>query len=496
MPEPVRVRFAPSPTGHLHIGGARTALFNWLFARGRGGIFVLRLEDTDVERSTDESARMILDDLKWLGLDWDEGPEKGGAYGPYLQSQRLELYRRLAAELVAGGRAYPCFCSAELLELKRQQAIASGATAKYDGTCRRLAPEDAARRVAAGEPHVIRLKLAAEGSTGWDDLIRGRVTFDNQVLDDFVLVRSNGMPTYNYAAVCDDAAMKITHIIRGDDHISNTPRQLGLYQALGEPLPAFAHVPMILGADKTRLSKRHGATSVGAYAEAGYLPDALNNYLALLGWGYDDKTTLFSREDLIGKFSLEKVSKNPAIFDPAKLLWMNGVYIRQLTPEAYQERALAELARAGLLPEAADNATRAWAGRVALAVKDNLKLIGELPDAVRFFFGDTVEPNEAARAKLAQAKNRPELFQTLHHRMAMLESFTPEALEALFKELVEAAGVKFGEIAHPLRAAITGRVHSPGIFLVLELLGKQRSLQRLAAGLASVGIQVENLNVK
>lgn len=488
MAEPIRVRFAPSPTGHLHIGGARTALFNFLFVRGMGGTFVLRIEDTDVERSTEASTQQILQDLKWLGLDWDEGPEVGGSAGPYFQSQRLDLYRRRAQDLLGGGHAYPCFCSPELLDRKRQEAQAAGATPKYDGACRALASAEAERRMAAGEPYVVRLRVPAEGTTAWDDLIRGRVAFENAVLDDFVLVRSNGMPTYNFAAVADDSAMRITHIIRGDDHISNTPRQVRLYQALGEPVPAFAHVPMILGSDRSRLSKRHGATSVGAYRDEGYLPEALVNYLALLGWAFDDKTTLFSRAELIEKFTLQKVSKNPAVFDPAKLLWMNGVYLRQLAPEEYVARALPFLVRAGLLSEDAPAAERAWAGRVALAVRDTLKTLAELPDAVRFFFGAEVPIEEKALAKLEAAKTRPELFRALRDKLRVLESFTPEALEALFQAFVTEQGVKFGEVVHPLRAAVTGRVSSPGIFVVLDLLGKERTLQRFDTGLKRIGV--------
>ncbi len=488
MTEPLRVRFAPSPTGHLHIGGARTALFNYLFARGTGGTFVLRIEDTDVERSTEASTQQILQDLRWLGLDWDEGPEAGGTAGPYFQSQRLDGYRRRAQDLLGVGHAYPCFCTPELLDRKRQEAQAAGATPKYDGTCRALASAEAERRMAAGEPYVVRLRVPAEGTTAWDDLIRGRVVFENAVLDDFVLVRSNGMPTYNYAAVVDDSAMRITHIVRGDDHISNTPRQIHLYRALGEPVPAFAHVPMILGADKARLSKRHGATAVGAYRDDGYLPEALSNYLALLGWAFDDKTTLFSRAELVEKFTLQKVSKNPAVFDPAKLLWMNGVYIRGLAPEDFIARALPFLVRAGLLSETAPDPERAWAGRVALAVRDNLKTLAELPDAVRFFFGAEVPIEDKALAKLEGAKTRPELFQALRDKLHMLESFTPEVLEAFFQAFVAEQGVKFGEVVHPLRAAVTGRVSSPGIFAVLDLLGKERTLHRFEAGLKRVGV--------
>lgn len=490
MSSEVRVRFAPSPTGHLHIGGARTALFNYLFARQTGGTFVLRLEDTDAERSTEESVQMILSDLKWLGLEWDEGPGAGGPFGPYRQLERQEYYRQQLAALIENGRAYPCFCSPELLESKRREALALGAPVKYDGTCRRLTPSEAHARIEAGEAHAIRLKIPVGGKTVIEDLIRGTVTFDNRELDDFVLVRSSGLPTYNFAVVVDDAAMRISHVIRGDDHLSNTPRQICLYQALGQSLPQFAHVPMILGPDRTRLSKRHGATSVGAYAEAGYLPEALINYLALLGWSFDDKTTIFSRQELIEKFSLKKVSKNPAVFDPAKLIWMNGVYIRNLPERDYLDRALPVLTQAGLLADSAPEAERAWAEKVTLAVKEQVKLLSELPGQVEYFFGDTVEMEPAAQDYLDQAQTRPELFQTLHRQLSVLESFTSHSLEVLLRDLVAQAGVKFGEMVHPLRAALTGRKNSPQILLVMELLGKDRVLQRLASGLQSVGIKV------
>jgi glutamyl-tRNA synthetase len=492
MAEIIRVRFAPSPTGHLHIGGARTALFNYLYARRQNGVFVLRIEDTDAERSTDESVKMILQDLKWLGLTWDEGPEVGGDYGPYFQTQRLDLYREKLEFLLSRGHAYYCFCSSETLEKKREQAMANGQQPKYDGTCRNLPAAEALARVKAGEPCVVRLKLPTEGSTVIDDRIRGKMVFENNVLDDYVIMRTNGLPTYNFAAVVDDALMKISHVIRGDDHISNTPRQILLYQALGEPLPAFAHVPMILGSDKTRLSKRHGATSVGAYAEEGYLPHSLVNYLALLGWSFDDKTTLFTREQLIDKFSLKKVSKNPAVFDPTKLQWMNGIYIRQLPAEEYMAHALPVLVAAGLVTEPLDDAKRVWAGKVALLVKEHLKVFTELPAYLTYFFGESVELDEGAKEKMILAKEHPDLFKSLHQKMSVLESFTHKGLEELMKGLLDEYQVKFGELVHPLRAAVTGRVNSPGIFEVLELLGQERTVRRLAAGLASVGIKTES----
>jgi glutamyl-tRNA synthetase len=339
---------------------------------------------------------------------------------------------------------------------------------------------------------VVRLKSPAEGSTVIDDRIHGKMVFENSVLDDFVLLRTNGLPTYNFAAVVDDAAMKISHVIRGDDHISNTPRQILLYRALGEPLPAFAHVPMILGADKTRLSKRHGATSVGAYADEGYLPHSLVNYLALLGWSFDDKTTLFTPAQLIEKFSLKKVSKNPAVFDPAKLQWMNGIYIRQLAAEEYVARALPVLIAAGLLTEPMSAEKRAWGARVVLLVKEHLKIFTELPAHVSYFFGETVELEETAQEKLLLAKERPDLFKTLHQKLSMLESFTHSGLEETMKVLLAEYQVKFGDLVHPLRAAVTGRANSPGIFEVLELLGKERTVKRLGAALAEIGISTES----
>ncbi|MFY9204018.1 MAG: glutamate--tRNA ligase, partial [Limnochordia bacterium] len=336
----VRVRFAPSPTGYLHVGGARTALFNYLYAKHHHGVFVLRIEDTDLARSTEASTRAILDSMAYLGLDWDEGPEKGGDYGPYFQSQRLELYKEYAEKLLSMGRAYECYCTPEELDQIRQEAAAQGRDPKYDGRCRNLTDTQRREFVRQGRKPVIRFKADFEGTTLVDDLIRGQVIFDNNQLDDFVIIKSDGMPTYNFAVVIDDALMRITHVIRGEDHLSNTPKQIQIYQALGFAVPQFAHIPMILGPDRTRLSKRHGATSVGQFQEEGYLAEAMVNYLALLGWAYDDSQTIFSKTELIEKFSLSKVSKNPAVFDLAKLQWMNGVYIRELSLDELYQRTL------------------------------------------------------------------------------------------------------------------------------------------------------------
>ncbi|NLZ52622.1 MAG: glutamate--tRNA ligase, partial [Thermoanaerobacteraceae bacterium] len=329
MSEKVRVRFAPSPTGSLHIGGARTALFNLLYARHNNGTFVLRIEDTDTERSTEESAAQIILSLKWLGLDWDEGPEKGGDFGPYFQSQRLELYKKEVERLLAEGKAYRCYCTPEELAQRREAALKAGRPPKYDGCCRNLTPEQIEKFEAEGRKYTIRLKMPQEGHTEVDDLIRGRVVFENSVLDDFIIVKSNGIPTYNFACVIDDNAMKITHIIRAEEHLSNTPKQIQVYLGLGYDIPKFAHVPMILAPDRSKLSKRHGATSVEEFKDQGYLAESIINYLTLLGWSPEGTEEIFEMDKAVKEFTLERVNKTAAIYDVKKLTWINGHYMRE-----------------------------------------------------------------------------------------------------------------------------------------------------------------------
>ncbi|MDI6870224.1 MAG: glutamate--tRNA ligase [Bacillota bacterium] len=479
----VRVRFAPSPTGYLHVGGARTALFNWLFARHNGGTFILRIEDTDRERSTEESVQAILDGLTWLGLDWDEGPGVGGPYGPYFQTQRLESYHAYANRLLAAGRAYKCYCIPEELEERRKQALAEGRAPKYDRTCLGLSGEERQRREAEGRRPVIRFRTLDEGETVLDDLIRGRITFDNSTLDDFVLLKSDGMPTYNFAAVIDDAAMEITHIIRGDDHISNTPRQIQVYQALGLPLPQFAHVPMILGSDKTRLSKRHGATAIGQYREAGYLPETMVNYLALLGWSLNATETVFSREELIKHFTLERCSKNPAVFDPKKLEWLNGVYLRKATPERLEKLLKPELVAEGLLSEeeAADPVRREYLRKVIELQKTRLRTLAEFIPTSAYFFRDPGTYEEAAEEYLKKPYAAAAL-RRLADRLEKLEAFAQPHLEEVFTGLMTELGLSAGELIHPARTALTGRKVSPGIYDVVELLGREAVVRRLRAG--------------
>ncbi len=396
----VRVRFAPSPTGFLHIGGARTALYNWAFARRQGGTLVLRIEDTDPERSTAENTAAILRAMRWMGLDWDEGPEVGGDHGPYFQTQRFERYSEILDRLKAKGHAYPCFCSPEVLEEKRNAARARGGFAGYDRACRSIPAEESLARVAAGDPHVWRLKVPEDrGDIVFVDAVRGEMVFPPDAADDFVLARTDGSPTYNFAVVADDVDMAITHVIRGDDHLSNTPKQIVVYEALDLPIPVFAHLSMILGADGKRLSKRHGATSVEAYRDLGFLPEALLNYLALLGWSLDGETTLIDAPTLVGNFSLDRISKNPAIFDEEKLEWMNGVYIREMPAEEFVVRMLPWLVDAGL-SDAEDVAARHdWFLRLAPLVSERIKRMDEIADKVAFLFAEPVI-DDAAREKV------------------------------------------------------------------------------------------------
>jgi glutamyl-tRNA synthetase len=388
-PETVRVRFAPSPTGALHVGGARTAIYNWAFARRCGGVFVLRIDDTDPSRSTAENTAQILRSLEWLGLDWDEGPEVGGPFGPYFQTQRTASYAAALARMKESGAAYPCFCPAEELEAKRAAARTAHAegVGGYDRSCRNLDPAVAAARIAAGEPHVWRLAVPeGRGDIVLEDAVRGTMVFPADVMDDFVLARGDGTPTYNFATVVDDAEMRITHVIRGDDHIPNTPRQMLVYEALGYPLPTFAHLSMIWGADGKKLSKRHGATSVEAFRDQGFLPEALLNHLALLGWSLDGETTIIPPETLKREFSLERVSKNPAIFDFDKLDWINGAYIRALEPDELAARMFPWIRDAGLAPAGDLEARPDWYRALAPLVAERLKRLTEVGPLGRFVF--------------------------------------------------------------------------------------------------------------
>ncbi|MCE5190467.1 MAG: glutamate--tRNA ligase [Actinomycetia bacterium] len=475
MSEPVRVRFAPSPTGHLHIGGARTAIYNWAYARHHGGTFVLRIEDTDPERSTDENTQGIIRAMEWLGLDYDEGPGVGGQYGPYFQTQRSASYAEALDRLKTVGAAYPCFCSPAELDEKRRAARGRGGFAGYDRTCRALAAAIAAERIAAGEPHVWRLKVPElRGDIVFPDAVRGDVTFAADAVDDFVLVRTDGTPTYNFAVTIDDATMAITHVVRGDDHLSNTPKQILIYEALGVPVPVFAHLSMILGSDGKRLSKRHGATSVEAYRDLGYLPEALMNYLALLGWSLDGETTIVSRQMLVENFSLERVSRNAAIFDEEKLEWLNGVYIRNLSVSAFVARMTPLLAAAGLMVEGRQE----WLEKLAPLVSERIKRMDEIVPMVAFLFRD-VEVDESARQKVLARPGAGSALDASREALAAITDFSAASIEQTLRTVAEDVGVKPKLALQAVRVAVTGSMVSPPLFESLELLGRERTLERI-----------------
>ena len=456
----VRLRFAPSPTGYLHVGGARTALFNWLLARKQQGKFILRIEDTDVARSTQESVDAILQGMQWLGLDWDEGP--------FYQSDNFPLYKEYVQKLLAAGKAYKCYCSSEVLEAKREKALREGGKPKYDGICRDLPqlPDD-------GRPYVVRFKAPQEGTTSWIDLIKGKISFENAELDDLIIQRTDGTPTYNFVVVIDDATMGITTVIRGDDHVNNTPRQILLYEALGSPVPAFAHVPMILGADKARLSKRHGATSVMAYRDMGFLPEAMVNYLVRLGWSCGDEE-IFSLEDLIRKFSIENVGRSAGVFNPDKLLWLNAHYIKNGDPVR-----LAGLLTPFLLERGVDPAQ--GGPDLAAAIKtlqERAKTMLELADGTLFYYQTELSYDEKGVAKFINA-DTPALLEALLGKLSALGSLDAASIEGAFKELCEEKGIKLGQIGPAVRLALSGATASPGIYEMIEVLGLAETKKRV-----------------
>lgn len=483
-PSPVRVRFAPSPTGMLHIGGARTAIYNWAFARAMGGTFVLRIEDTDPERSTDENTQIILNAMKWLGLDWDEGPETGGPFGPYFQMQRTESFAAALATLKENGNVYPCFCTKEELDAKREAAEKSeGGYSGYDRTCRSLDPDVAAARIAAGEPHVWRLKVPDNrGIIEFDDAVYGHMSFPSDVMDDMILIRTDGSPTYNFAVVCDDANMQISHVIRGDDHLSNTPRQILIYEALGFTVPVFAHLSMILGADGKKLSKRHGATSVEEYYARGYLSDALVNFLALLGWSLDGETTIMSRDTLTSEFSLDRVTKKDAVFDETKLDWMNGTYIREMSPNDWVKVSLPWLFKIGATAE--DIAARPeWYLKLYPLLAERLVRLDEIPSKLAYmFWGGTIELDEKSVEKVL-SKEGARADEALRGCREVLAdesiAWECEPLQEACRALTEKLDMKAKFVFQPLRVAICGNMVSPPLFESIELLSREEVLSRI-----------------
>lgn len=457
-------RFPPSPTGALHVGGARTALFNWLYARGRQGKFVLRIEDTDVKRSTRESVDTIFEALQWMGIDWDEGP--------YFQSQRMEIYRDFIQRLVESGQAYSCTCPPERLERIRAEAMASGGKPKYDGACRE-------KNRPAGPDAVVRFKSPLTGTTVVEDVVKGNIVFQNAELDDFIIARSDGTPTYNFVVVVDDVTMGITTIIRGDDHVMNTPKQLLLYRALNAPVPVFGHVPMVLGGDRARLSKRHGAMSVTAYRDMGYLPDAFINYLARLGWSHGDQE-FFTRRELIEKFSLESIGRSAGIFDPEKLLALNADHIQAKAPSELVEPLQPFIEELGYAIEPGP-----LAERIIQSLQPRAKTLRDMATQALFYLQDSVDYDEKAAAKFLKP-GALEPLQGLIGELENLDDFTEAELERAFAAVMDKTGLKLGKIAQPVRVALTGRTYSPGIFEIVAIVGKESVLRRLRDAVAFI----------
>ncbi len=499
MTEPVRVRFAPSPTGYLHVGSLKTAMYNWLLARHTGGSFILRIEDTDINRKVEGAIEAIYEGLKWMGLDWDEGPDIGGNYGPYIQSERVEMYRQAAEKLVNQGDAYYCYCSPERLEEMRAEQARRRQPPGYDRHCRDLTPEQRAEYEARGIKPVIRFRVPLAGQAQFNDLIYGDVTFDYSTINDFVMLKSDGYPTYHLANVVDDNAMKISHVIRAEEWISSVPQHLLIYHALGFERPLYVHHPMILGPNRAKLSKRHGDVSVMAYREKGYLPEALFNFLALIGWSLDDKTEIISRRELVDNFSLERISKTGALFNLEKLDWMNGVYIRSLDPDDFTQRVLPFLEK-GLPANVKRPLDIDYVKRVMPLEQERAKTLGEVPELVQFFFSDEFDYDtdsliaknmnkESATIALETAQLELGKLVVLRESAVLegerrkLEPFDTEILETLLRPLAGELELKTGQLFGTLRVAVTGRTASPPLFQTMAVLGQERCLSRIEAAL-------------
>lgn len=476
--KPVRVRFAPSPTGHLHIGGARTALFNYLFAKRHGGTFVLRIEDTDLTRSSYESERVIIDDLHWLGITWDEGVDVGGPHGPYRSAERMHIYKPYVDKLLREGKAYYCYCTPEELDKQRKALEAKGEMPRYLGNCRELSEQQQKAFEAEGRKPTIRFRVPENCHIVVNDLVRGKVEFDSNGIGDFIIVKSDGMPVYNFAVVIDDYLMEITHVIRGEEHLSNTPNQILIYDAMGFTKPEFAHVSLILGKDRKKMSKRHGSTWVEQYRDAGYLPEAVVNYLALLGWSSKTEQEIFSMSELESLFSIEAVSKNPAVFDIDKLNWVNSQYIKITPIEKVTELAMPHLKKAGLIGENIDDGKFEWLKAVVKTVHDELSYIEEVADKVKVLFDDDVVPEEEALAVLKEP-HVSGLLEVFERKVIESEKIDEDFARSVFKEIQNETGIKGKSLFMPIRVALTGKTHGPEMVEILPILGKDGILMRL-----------------
>lgn len=480
----IRLRFAPSPTGYLHIGNARTALFNYLLARqDPEGVLVLRIEDTDMKRSLPEYEAGIIEDLSWLGIEWDEGPDRGGPHGPYRQSERMERYRAAVQKLIADGHAYHCYCTTEEIEQLRREQSARRESPRYDNRCRELSRARANELAAGGRVPVVRFRMP-EKKLVFEDLIRGPITFDTALMGDLVIMRQDGFPSFHLAVVCDDIEMAITHVVRGEDHISNTPRHILLFEALGHRPPLFAHMAMTLGPDGSRLSKRHGAASVRELRAQGFLPEAVFNYLALLGWGTTDDRDIYTPAELIEKFSLERCKQGSAVFDMAKLTWLNSVYLQKKAPEEIASLARPFLVEAGLLAPGETPGETARLVEIVKALGDRARKLSELPEASDYFFREPGPPDPETVKKVIRRPDTLEILEKMRETLLGCDDFSPAGLEKAIREFCEAGGIKTSHLFHPLRVAVSGRTVGPGLFETLSLVGKERTVARIAGFIA------------
>lgn len=484
MEKKLKVRFAPSPTGPFHIGGARSALFNWLVARHADGTFLVRIEDTDLKRSTKESEENIKDSLKWLGMNWDEGIDVGGPHGPYRQTERLDLYKKEVQRLLDEGKAYYCYCSAEELEKSRKAQLDAGKTPIYDEHCRHLTEEEKAKYEAEGRKPVVRLKVRKDGVFAFDDMVRGHVEFQAAGVGDFIIMKSDGIPVYNFAVVIDDAFMEVTHVIRAEEHLSNTPRQLAIYEALGYKPPKFGHISLILGEDHKKMSKRHGATSVTEYRNMGYLPKAVVNYLALLGWTPKGEQEIFTEEELIKQFSMKRVSSNDAVFDINKLNWINFQYMKKLDADQLYALIVPFLVKAGYVEESVTEEKKDWLKKVIWFMKDHIYFAGQAAEELRFFFEDMPKITDENVLAVMKEETSGKLLKAFIEDLKALETFDQAEIKKCFNACMKAQGIKGKAAYEPTRIALTGVTQGPGMFEMMELFGREKTMDRLEAALA------------
>jgi len=486
LKQEIRVRFAPSPTGPFHIGGARSALFNWLLAKKYKGKLVMRIEDTDLDRSTKESEENIEVALKWLGITWDEGVDVGGPYGPYRQTERLDTYRTYTEQLLRDGKAYHCYCSEEELEVTRQEQQGRGETPRYSGHCRNLTERKIAQFVAEGRKPTIRFHVVENQQIVFKDMVRDTISFDSNGVGDFVIVKSDGVPVYNYAVVIDDALMHITHVIRGEEHLSNTPRQIVLYEALGFTPPEFGHISLILAADRSKMSKRHGATSVDQYRKLGYPPEALVNYLALLGWSPVGEQEFFSLDELIEQFSMDRVAKSPAVFDIDKLNYISAHYIKKASPEAVTELALPHLKHAGYIGDEISIEKKTWLVAVIQLLQEYISHGAEITNHIDIFFNDDINFENEETAEIMRDADVPQVMDSFREKLQALEVVDAPAVKALLKSITKELKLGGKKVFMPLRVVLTGKMHGPDLDKIIALIGKERILTRLTTTLAKI----------